>query len=188
MTFTAACVVSVKTHISGWINNAPGMEFATEMIIKASLFKLKLAEVPITLHPDGRVQHGPHLRTFRDGWRTLRFLLIYSPRWLFLIPGAVLILFGLFGYGLALPGIRIRGVAFDAHTLLFATLSILCGYQAILFAIFTKTLRQRFDSEDPRLNSFFDLLTLERGSGHRPGFAFDWVRITVVFHQSVAHG
>lgn len=142
-----------------------GMEFATEMIVKASLFRLKLAEVPITLHPDGRVQHAPHLRTFRDGWRTLRFLLIYSPRWLFLIPGAVLILFGLFGYGLALPGIRIRGVAFDAHTLLFATLSILCGYQAILFAIFTKTfaIGQRLMPEDPRLDRFFDLITLERG-------------------------
>jgi glycosyltransferase involved in cell wall biosynthesis len=142
-----------------------GMEFATEMIIKASLFDLKIAEVPITLHPDGRVQHAPHLRTFRDGWRTLRFLLIYSPRWLFLIPGAALIVLGLLGYGLALPGVRIGGIAFDAHTLLFATLSILCGYQAILFAIFTKTfaIGQHLMPEDPRLIRFFDLVTLERG-------------------------
>ncbi len=67
-----------------------GMEFATEMIIKASLYKAKIAEVLITLHPDGRKSHAPHLKTFRDGWRTLRFFLMYSPRWLFLIPGALL--------------------------------------------------------------------------------------------------
>ena len=142
-----------------------GMEFATEMIVKASLFELKIAEVPITLHPDGRVQHAPHLRTFRDGWRTLRFLLIYSPRWLFLIPGAVLILLGLLGYGLALPGLILRGLRFDAHTLLFASLSILCGYQAIVFAIFTKTfaIGEGLMPEDPRLNRFFDVVTLERG-------------------------
>ncbi|MCG8448424.1 MAG: glycosyltransferase family 2 protein, partial [Pirellulales bacterium] len=64
-----------------------GMEFATEMIIKSSLFEVDIAEVPITLHPDGRKAHAPHLRTFRDGWRTLRFFLMYSPRWLFLVPG-----------------------------------------------------------------------------------------------------
>ncbi len=105
-----------------------GMEFATEMIIKASLFGEKLTEVPITLHPDGRKSHAPHLKTFRDGWRTLRFFLMYSPRWLFVIPGALLVLLGLIGYGVALPGVRLGGVAFDAHTLLFASLGILCGY------------------------------------------------------------
>src|SRR5438270_8245634 len=97
-----------------------GMEFATEMILKSSLACAKIAEVPITLHPDGRKSHPPHLRTFRDGWRTLRFLLIYSPRWLFVYPGITLILLGLIGYGLALPGVTIGGVTFDAHTLLFA--------------------------------------------------------------------
>ena len=66
-----------------------GMEFATEMIIKASLFREKIAEVPITLHPDGRKSHAPHLKTFRDGWRTLRFFLMYSPRWLFVMPGVL---------------------------------------------------------------------------------------------------
>jgi glycosyltransferase involved in cell wall biosynthesis len=71
-----------------------GMEFATEMIVKASLYGAKIAEVPITLHPDGRKTHAPHLKTFRDGWRTLRFLLMCSPRWLFLIPGIILILVG----------------------------------------------------------------------------------------------
>src|SRR5215467_6433849 len=68
-----------------------GMEFATEMIIKSSLYREKIAEVPITLHPDGRTAHPPHLKTYRDGWRTLRFFLMYSPRWLFVIPGAALI-------------------------------------------------------------------------------------------------
>jgi len=72
-----------------------GIEFATEMIIKASLYGVKIAEVPITVHPDGRQSHAPHLKTFRDGWRTLRFFLMYCPRWLFLIPGAALVMLGL---------------------------------------------------------------------------------------------
>lgn len=142
-----------------------GMEFATEMIVKASLFDLKIAEVPITLHRDGRSQHARHVRTFSDGWRTLRFCLIYSPRWLFFIPGTVLILLGLLGYGLALPGVTVRGVGFDVHTLLFASLSILCGYQAILFAIFTKmfAIGEGLMPEDPRFGRLFDFVNLERG-------------------------
>ena len=142
-----------------------GMEFATEMIIKSSLHGAKIAEVPITLHPDGRKSHAPHLKTFRDGWRTLRFLLIYSPRWLFLIPGAWLILLGLAGYGLAMPGVVLRGVNFDAHTLLFASLAILLGYQSILFAIFSKTfaISEGLLPEDPHMNRFFELVNLERG-------------------------
>ena len=80
-----------------------GMEFALEMIIKASLFRVRTAEIPITLHPDGRKAHPPHLKTFRDGWRSLRFFLLFSPRWLFLMPGLVLIALGLAGYALAMP-------------------------------------------------------------------------------------
>ena len=116
-----------------------GMEFATEMIIKSSLFKADIAEVPITLHPDGRVAHAPHLRTFRDGWRTLRFFLVYSPRYLFQIPGVVMLLLGLLAYTLALPGAQIFGLSLDAHTMLFGTLAILMGYQMIQFAMFSKT-------------------------------------------------
>jgi glycosyltransferase involved in cell wall biosynthesis len=144
---------------------AGGMEFATEMIIKASLRRARIAEVPITLHPDGRTIHAPHLRTFRDGWRTLRFYLMYSPRWLFFIPGAALVLLGVVGYALALPGVRIAGATLDAHTLLFASLAILCGYQAILFAIFTKTyaISEGLVPEDPRWSRFFQLVNLERG-------------------------
>jgi glycosyltransferase involved in cell wall biosynthesis len=142
-----------------------GMEFATEMIIKSSLYRANIAEVPITLHPDGRRAHVSHLKTFRDGWRTLRFFLLYSPRWLFLVPGTLLILLGLLGYCVALPGLTINGVNFDAHTLLFASLSILCGYQAIQFAFFTKTFAttQGLMPEDPRLKLFFKFAYLERG-------------------------
>jgi hypothetical protein len=142
-----------------------GMEFANEMIIKASLFGAEICEVPITLHPDGRRSHAPHLKTFRDGWRTLRFYLMYSPRWLFLIPGALLVLLGLLGYGIAMPHMRIGGVAFDVHTLLFASLAILCGYQAILFAVFTKTfaIGEGLMPEDPRLTRLFEVVNLETG-------------------------
>src|SRR5690242_281324 len=115
-----------------------GMEFATEMIIKSSLQNAQIAEVPITLHPDGRKAHAPHLHTFRDGWRTLRFFLMYSPRWLFLVPGALLLLLGAIGYAIAMPGLRIGRITFDVHTLLFASLSIIAGYQSIVFALLTK--------------------------------------------------
>jgi glycosyltransferase involved in cell wall biosynthesis len=144
---------------------ATGMEFATEMIIKASLAGEKMTEVPITLHPDGRKAHPPHLRTFRDGWRTLRFFLMYCPRWLFLIPGFLLVVAGLVGYAIAMPGLTFRGATFDAHTLLFANLSILLGYQSILFALFTKTfaIGERLLPEDPRLARFFRVVTLEKG-------------------------
>jgi glycosyltransferase involved in cell wall biosynthesis len=142
-----------------------GMEFATEMIIKTSLYRYKIAEVPITLHPDGRTSHPPHLKTYRDGWRTLRFFLIYSPRWLFYLPGLFFIILGLLGYGLALPGVSILGVTLDAHTLLFASLSMLCGYQSVLFAIFSKTfaINEGLLPEDPKLARLFQLVNLERG-------------------------
>ena len=142
-----------------------GMEFATEMIVKASLQGTRIEEVPITLHPDGRVEHLPHLRTFRDGWRTVRFFLMYSPRWLFLIPGLLLLLLGAVGYGLALPGARVGGATLDAHTLLFASLALLLGYQTILFAIFTKTfaINEGLMPEDPRFDRFFEIVNLERG-------------------------
>ena len=116
-----------------------GMEFANEMVIKAALRRARITEVPITLHRDGRSAHPPHLRTFRDGWRTLRFLLMYSPRWLYLLPGIALGVLGLAGYVLALPRMRIHGVAFDVNTLLFGSLAIIAGYQSLLFGIFTKT-------------------------------------------------
>lgn len=142
-----------------------GMEFATEMIIKSSLHGARTAEVPITLHPDGRQAHGPHLRTFRDGWRTLRFFLLYSPRWLFLMPGIALMVLGLLGYALALPGVSIFGARLDAHTLLAASLAILMGFQSVLFAIFSKTfaISVGLVPPDDRLDRFYRIVTLERG-------------------------
>jgi glycosyltransferase involved in cell wall biosynthesis len=143
-----------------------GMEFATEMIVKSSLTGARIAEVAITLHPDGRKTRTPHLRTFRDGWRTLRFFLLYSPRFLFLTPGLLLILLGLVGYGLALPAVTIRGATLDAHTLLFASLALICGYQSILFALFTKVfaITEGLLPKDPRIRRISRVLTLERGA------------------------
>ena len=142
-----------------------GMEFATEMIIKASLSRAHIAEIPITLYPDGRTAHPPHLKTFRDGWRTLRFFLMYSPRWLFLMPGLFLMLLGCLGYGIAMPGLTFHGVTFDAHTLLFASLAILCGYQSVLFAIFTTTfaISQGLRPAEPATTRVMGWITLERG-------------------------
>ena len=141
-----------------------GMEFATEMIIKAHLYGTRTTEVPITLHPDGRKSHKPHLKTIRDGWRTLRFFLMYSPRWLFLYPGAFLILAGLLGYALALPGISALGVIFDAHTLLFSSLFVVVGYQSILFAMFAKTfaISEGLLPANPRMSHFYGLVSLEK--------------------------
>jgi glycosyltransferase involved in cell wall biosynthesis len=146
-----------------------GMEFATEMIIKASVYRARIAEAPITLHPDGRKSHAPHLRTFRDGWRTLRFFLMYSPRRLFLAPGITLFLLGVLGYALALPGVTINTaggpITFAASTLLFASLAMLCGYQAALFAIFSKTfaVSEGLLPKDVRLDRLFKVFNLERG-------------------------
>lgn len=153
-----------KDHYASLDQRCTGMEFATEMIVKSSLARARIAEVPITLHPDGRQSHAPHLRTFRDGWRTLRFLLVYSPRWLFLVPGLLLILAGLVGYALALPRVKALGVAFDAHTLLFASLAIICGYQAVLFGVLSKVFAvgERLLPPDPRIQRLTRQLTLER--------------------------
>jgi hypothetical protein len=142
-----------------------GMEFATEMIIKATLHGERIAEVPITLRPDGRRAHAPHLKTFRDGWRTLRFFLMSSPRWLFGYPATILVLLGIAGYALALPGVTILGATLDVHTLLFASLFIILGYQAFLFAIMAKTfaVKERLLPPDPRLDRFYRRFGLERG-------------------------
>ena len=142
-----------------------GMEFASEMVVKASLLRMKVSEVPTTLSPDGR-SHPPHLRTWRDGWRHLRFLLMYSPRWLFLYPGTLLILLGLGVCVWLLPGPRVfHGVEFDVHTLLYAFVSVLLGFQLIAFAVFTKVfaISEGLLPEDPRFSRLFDYITLETG-------------------------
>lgn len=141
-----------------------GMEFASEMVIKAALSQARMAEVPITLRPDLR-SRAPHLRTFRDGWRHLRFYLLYSPRWLFLVPGIVLVLAGVAGYGLALPALRVAGAELDVNALLFATLFVLLGYQSILFAVLTKAfaVAEGLLPSTRGVQRFFELFNLERG-------------------------
>jgi glycosyltransferase involved in cell wall biosynthesis len=127
-----------KSHYQRLKQRCTGMEFATEMIIKSNLVGARIAELPITLYPDGRKAHQPHLRTFRDGWRTLVLFMMFSPRWTYFMPGLLMILCGLLGYALAMPGLTISGATLDAHTLLFANAAIMIGYQAILFAVLAK--------------------------------------------------
>jgi len=142
-----------------------GMEFASEMAVKAHLHGLQVSEVPIRLYPDKRGR-PPHLRTWRDGWRHLRFLLLYSPRWLFLYPGAALMLVGsLVGLWL-LPGGRVAaGIGFDVHTLIYAAGAVILGFQAVVFALFTKifAISEGLLPEDPRLTRVFRFVTLESG-------------------------
>ena len=142
-----------------------GMEFATEMIIRASITRARIAEVPITLHPDGRTLHAPHLKTFRDGWRTMRFFLLYSPRWLFMMPGLALILVGLIGYAVAMPGLTVHGINFDVHTMLVASLAIIAGYQSLAFAVATKlyAVSHGLLPDDDRLSRLLEYVNLERG-------------------------
>jgi glycosyltransferase involved in cell wall biosynthesis len=142
-----------------------GMEFASEMVVKATLLGLRITEVPITLYPDGRGR-ASHLRTFRDGWRHLRFLLLYSPRWLFFYPGLALLIAGLLLGAWILPAPRsVGGVTFDVHSLAYASAAVLLGYQSIAFAIFTKVfaIQEGLLAEDPRLNRLFRYVTLETG-------------------------
>lgn len=115
-----------------------GMEFASEMVIKATLFDMRICEVPTTLSPDGRSRQ-PHLRSWRDGWRHLRFMLLYSPKWLFFYPGLIFMLLGLLvGFRLLLGPLTIGSIGFDVQTLLVAGTTIIIGYQAVLFALFSK--------------------------------------------------
>jgi len=142
-----------------------GMEFASEMVVKASLLRMNVSEVPTTLSPDGR-SHAPHLRTWHDGWRHLRFLLMYSPRWLFLYPGIASIVVGLATCIWLLPGPRrVGNVGFDFHTLAYGFAAILVGFQLLAFAVFTKifAITEGLLPEDPRLDRMFEYIKLETG-------------------------
>ena len=154
-----------KDAIMGLDLRTTGMEFASEMVVKATLHKLSIAEVPTVLSPDGR-SRPPHLRSWRDGWRHLRFLLLYSPRWLFLYPGALLMLAGLATGLWLLPGERtIAGIHLDIHTLLFAALAVILGFQAVNFAVFTKVfaISEGLLPEDARLSKALRILSMEVG-------------------------
>jgi glycosyltransferase involved in cell wall biosynthesis len=142
-----------------------GMEFASEMVVKASLLHMKVCEVPTTLAPDGR-SRPPHLRTWHDGWRHLRFLLMYSPRWLFLYPGFFFLLVGLAAGLWLLPGPRhIGAVEFDVHTLLYAFGSMLVGFQLLAFAVLAKVfaITEGLLPADPAFDRLFDYVRLETG-------------------------
>jgi len=142
-----------------------GMEFASELVVKASLAGWRIAEVPTTLHPDGRGR-PPHLRSWRDGWRHLRFLLLFSPRWLFLYPGLALL-----GIGIALTTalyftpLRLMGAGLDIHSMLYASAAALLGMQLCLFALFARVSAQNAGllPRRPSLERLLRILTLERG-------------------------
>ena len=142
-----------------------GMEFASEMVIKAALKGMRITEVAVVLRPDGR-SRPPHLRTWRDGWRHLRFMLLFSPRWLFLYPGLALFAVGAVLSALLVAGpLYIAGVRLDIHTLLVAGFLSLVGYQLVLFAVFTKifAIRMGFHPPHPVLQGLFRYVTLEVG-------------------------
>jgi hypothetical protein len=142
-----------------------GMEFASEMVIKATLKSLRITEVPITLHPDGR-SRPPHLKPWRDGWRHLRFMLIYSPRWLFLMPGLGLAILGLVsGAALAVRPLQVGGIAFDTGTLAVASLFVIIGEQLVAFALFTKVfaISEGLLPQDAKFLNIFRYFSLEKG-------------------------
>lgn len=142
-----------------------GMEFASEMIVKASLKNLEIIEVPTILSPDGR-SRPPHLNTWRDGWRHLRFLVLYSPNWLFLIPGMILMFFGVITSTFLLFGpVKIGNINFDIHTLLFTSGFVLIGFQFILFYGLTKvfTVENELLPKSTKYDRLFKFINLERG-------------------------
>ncbi|SNR49615.1 glycosyltransferase family 2 protein [Actinomadura mexicana] len=142
-----------------------GMEFASEMVVKATLQGYDIREVPTTLSPDGRTR-APHLNTWRDGWRHLRFLMLYSPRWLFLIPGLVFMTLGLVaGIALSTGPVTVGDIAFDVDTLVGASAALVIGFQAVLFGLLTKVyaMQEGFLPHDRRVQRVIDWWSLERG-------------------------
>ena len=140
-----------------------GMEFASEMPIKAALLGLRIGETPVTLRRDGR-DRPPHLRPWRDGWRHLRFMLLFSPQWLFLYPGLALLTIGATGFIFLLSGpVRVAGLRFDVHTLLYAAAAVLCGFQACAFAVISKTfvIEAGLAPATPRARSRLERLNVE---------------------------
>jgi glycosyltransferase involved in cell wall biosynthesis len=144
---------------------SPGMEFASEMIVKAKLWNLKMSEVPTTLSPDGR-SRAPHLRTWPDGWRHLRFLVLHSPKWLFFYPGVALLCIGLSGVAILLPGpLQVfHNIVLDTNTLLAASFAVLIGVQLVAFSVLARRYAASEGFLPPvyRLPSVVTSATLER--------------------------
>jgi hypothetical protein len=148
--------------------SAPGMEFASEMVIKAALANMRIVNIPITLRRDGRASHGPHLRPLRDGWRHLRFMLLLSPTWLFLIPGAIFMLLGVvpliaLGWG----PLSLGRLSFDYHYMLVGSLLTILGFQVLMTGLFAKAYCHgaRLYAADPILETLQRHFNLERGLG-----------------------
>lgn len=142
-----------------------GMEFASEMVVKAALLKMKIEEVPTILFKDGR-SRPPHLRTWRDGWRHLRFLLIYSPIWLFFYPGLLLIVVGFISSLVLFSGpVYIQNIGFDIHTLIYTLSFVMIGFQSISFYFFSKiyAIQNNFLPNDKQIKVILKHLTLEKG-------------------------
>ncbi len=142
-----------------------GMEFASEMVVKGTVLDMNIVEVPTTLSPDGR-SRSPHLRTWRDGWRHLRFLLMYSPRWLFLYPGLLLTIFGGVASAWLLPRERsIGSIHLDVDTLLYTLACLLIGFHAVVFSVSAKVfaIAEGLLPEDPKFSRWFRYITLETG-------------------------
>jgi hypothetical protein len=142
------------------------MEFALEMIIKSAQIGARIAEIPIILWPDKRGR-APHLKSFRDGWRSLRFMLLYAPNWLFLLPGTALVVAGLFLVFWMLPGQRqiSSHVILDIHTMIFGVIFTLLGAQILSIGAFAKVFSysERFDRRQVSLRRFLKRVTLESG-------------------------
>lgn len=155
--FSRDAILGLKLRTSG-------MEFASEMVVKSTLSQLDVREVPTSLKKDGRSRR-PHLRSFRDGWRHLRFLLLFSPRWLFLYPGFALLIVGLLLGGLLLRGpVHLGGVVLDLHTFLIAGLCVIMGLQSISLAIISRRFASRygFIPRSGHYHRILEELTLER--------------------------
>ena len=163
-----------------------GMEFASEMVIKATLKGKRIAEVPTTLSPDGR-SHRSHLRPWRDGWRHLRFMLLFSPNWLFFYPGAALILLGALLGGRLLAGpLTIGHVELDVHTLLYCAMLLWMGFQSAMFSVFTKVfaIGEGLLPGDPLLAKLSRFFTLERGLAIGGGLMLLGIALSL---RAVAH-
>ncbi len=142
-----------------------GMEFASEMVIKSTLKRLKITEVPVTLRPDGR-SRPPHLKPWRDGWRHLRFMLLFSPRWLFLAPGIFLSVLGIIlGGALSVQNLAVGGINLNVGTLMMACMAVVVGFQLVAFAFFTKVfaIAEGLLPDDPKFSRVFKFFNLEKG-------------------------
>jgi len=154
-----------RQAIAGLGLESPGMEFASEMVVKATLGQKAIVEVPTTLQPDGR-SRPPHLRSWRDGWRHLRFLMLFCPKWLFFYPGLLLFTVGLVSMLWLEPGARtVLGVELDVNTLAFSVAAIVCGFEGMFFSVFARAAAAdlRVLPRDPLVESLRRFWTLERG-------------------------